>query len=86
VKNAEVNCWRLYFKKVLENCFGGYRRMRKFVGEVKRRMSWESFTAALLIVILHACASREKNTKPHQCKEKPSKSRILISYYTVHEI
>jgi uncharacterized membrane protein YobD (UPF0266 family) len=46
--------------------------MRKFAGGAKRRMSWESFIAALLIVIIfvnkyiHACASRTKNTKPHQ--------------------
>jgi hypothetical protein len=38
-------------EKVLENCFGGYRLMRKFVGGAKKSMSWESFTAASLIVI-----------------------------------
>jgi uncharacterized membrane protein len=32
---------------------------------------------------IHACASRTKNTKPHQWKEKPSKSRILIYHCTV---
>jgi hypothetical protein len=44
--------------------------MRKFVGRAKRSMSWESFIAALLIVIiLNFCilnsVSREKNTRPH---------------------
>jgi hypothetical protein len=38
-------------EKVLENCFSGYRPMRKFVGGAKKSMSWESFTAAFLILI-----------------------------------
>jgi hypothetical protein len=40
-------------EKVLENCFGGYRPMRKFVGGAKRSMSWKSFTAAFLVVITY---------------------------------
>ena len=68
--------------------------MRKFVGGAKRRMSWESFTAALLIVILffvNMCVKRKKiqnhtNVRKNQVSQEFSFIITLYMKFKFHNL